>query len=373
MNKLSKPISKGMVLFTVILMDLLAGMEFDLFVPSFPELQSHFSLSPFLVESLLSVNFIGYCLSLFLVGGLADRYGRKPIILVGVMTFVVGSIFCLWATAYPALLVWRFLQGIGVAAPSILSFLIIADNYPLKQQQFFWQGNFKVLLLLGGLVLIMTMLFIPTNKLSEQKETNLPLGYISLFKSKSLVLLMAQIVFMSVPYWIFVGMSPLLYMQGLGVSLSHFGYYQGVLALIFALGSIVLGLVIRRFNQKPILFVSFLIFIVSLISIGSVILLDSHSPLLITLAFIPFIIGQISSSILYLLCLNFMPKAKGRVAAVIQGGRLIFCALCLQIAGFYYRGSFQNIGMIISGFILLGVITLFLVMRNETLMKGHQE
>ena len=31
--------AKGMILITVILMDLLAGMEFDLFVPSFPELQ----------------------------------------------------------------------------------------------------------------------------------------------------------------------------------------------------------------------------------------------------------------------------------------------------------------------------------------------
>ncbi|MBY0545595.1 MAG: MFS transporter [Gammaproteobacteria bacterium] len=62
-------------------MGILAGMEFDLFVPSFPTLQHQFGLSPFLVEALLSVNFVGYCLSLFFVGGLADRYGRKPIIL----------------------------------------------------------------------------------------------------------------------------------------------------------------------------------------------------------------------------------------------------------------------------------------------------
>lgn len=72
--------AKSMVIVTVILMDLLAGAEFDLFVSSFPELQSQFSLSPFWVEALLSVNFSGYCLSLFFVGGLADRYGRKPII-----------------------------------------------------------------------------------------------------------------------------------------------------------------------------------------------------------------------------------------------------------------------------------------------------
>ena len=41
---MKQSLSKGMVLVTIILMDILSGMEFDLFVPSFPELQDHFSL-----------------------------------------------------------------------------------------------------------------------------------------------------------------------------------------------------------------------------------------------------------------------------------------------------------------------------------------
>jgi MFS transporter, DHA1 family, multidrug resistance protein len=79
-------------------MDLLSGMEFDLFVPSFPALQASFHLSSFWVEALLSVNFIGYCLSLFIVGVTADRYGRKPILLVGLCIFILGSLLCLIGT-----------------------------------------------------------------------------------------------------------------------------------------------------------------------------------------------------------------------------------------------------------------------------------
>jgi len=398
---MKKTFAKGMVLITIILMDILSGMEFDLFVPSFPELQSQFNLSPFWVESLLSVNFAGYCLSLFFVGGLADHYGRKPIIVMGLLIFIIGTLLCLWGASFQFLLVGRFLQGIGIAAPAILSFLIIADAYPLKKQQslfatldglfnfaagaapvlgsyitlyFHWQGNFMTLLFLGLVAFVMSMLFIPAHKLPEHKTTLSFRGYIPLFKSKSLMLLIMHIVFGFVPYWVFVGMSPLLYMKDLGVSLSHFGYYQGALAFVFAFGSISFGLIVNRYDQKKMLYLSSLIRIIALIMISLVSSLNSQNPLIITLAFLPFIIGGIIPSvILQPLCLNFMPHAKGRVAAILQGGRLIFASICLQLAGYFYQGSFQNIGIIITTFILLTVITLFFVIKNRELMEFPRE
>ncbi|OJW49165.1 MAG: hypothetical protein BGO67_10790 [Alphaproteobacteria bacterium 41-28] len=390
-----------MVLATIILMDILSGMEFDLFAPSFPELQSQFSLSASWVEALLSVNFAGYCLSLFFVGGLADHYGRKPIILLGLLTFIIGTLLCLGAPSYPFLLVGRFLQGVGIAAPAILSFLIIADAYPLRQQQslfailngllnfaagaapvlgsyitlyFHWQGNFTALLFLGLMACLMTLLFIPVHKLPEHKETLSLSGYIPIFRSKPLMLLIVHIVFGFVPYWIFVGMSPLLYMEDLGVSLAHFGYYQGALAFVFALGSISFGLIVTRFDSKKMLYISAFIFIISLIIMALVTFVNSSNPLLITLAFLVFIIGGIIPSvILQPLCLNFIPQAKGRISAILQGGRLVFAAFSLQIAGYFYQGSFRNIGIIIIVFIVLMIITLFFIIKNRELMEFSLE
>lgn len=390
---------KMLVLVTVIFMDLLTGMEFDLFVPSFPQLQSHFSLSPFWVEALLSVNFVGYCLSLFFVGGLADRYGRKPIIILGLMIFVLGSVLCLYPHSYHFLVLGRFLQGVGIAAPAILSFLIIADSYPLKEQQFLmailngsiniavaispvigsyltlyfhWQGNFIALLLLGLITLLMTICFIPFLKTPFNDPALSLSGYASILKSKPLMLLITTILFIFVPYWIFVGMSPLLYIKDLNVSLTHFGYYQGVLAFVFAMGSILYGLIIRQtnFDQKKMLNISMQITILSLITITIVTLMDSKNPFMITFAFLPFIISQIIPSvILYPLSLNFLPHVKARVSAIIQGARLILTALGLQIAGYFYQGSFQSIGIVLISFILIAIFTLFFVINNDELMK----
>lgn len=129
-------------------------------------------------------------MSLFVVGGLADHYGRKPVILLGLIIFAMGNILCLYPGFYITMLAGRFLQGVGIAALAILSFLIIADSYPLKQQRFLmamlngslntavavapvigsyltlyfnWQGNFIALLTLGIITLVMTMCFVAGN------------------------------------------------------------------------------------------------------------------------------------------------------------------------------------------------------------------
>lgn len=395
--------SKMMVLITVILMDLLTGMEFDVFVPSFPALQEHFHLTPSWVAALLSVNFIGYCTSLFFSGDLSDKFGRKPVILLGLVVFIIGSVCCLWPPSYEFLLFGRLLQGLGIAAPAILSFLIIADEYPLKDQQvimgllngsmnlavaaapvvgsyvalyFHWQGNFVVLLVAGLIVLIMTLLFIPHHMPTQHQESESLhglRGYVSIFRSKPLLLLMLNLLLTFIPYWIFVGMSPLLYIKDLGVSLKHFGYYQGVLAFAFGIGSILYGLMIKNteFDQKAMLKISMYIICFSIILIGVATLLNSKSPLFITLSMLVFVIGQIiPSTILYPICLNFLPHAKGRVSAIIQSTRLVLTAIGLQIASYYYVGSFQNTGIIILTVILAAVITLYFVISNRYLMQS---
>ena len=394
---MNKACAKMMILVAVILMDILGGSEIDLFVPSFPEIKSYFNVSTVLLEALLSVNFAGYCLGLFFVGGISDKYGRKPIILLGLMIFIIGSSICALVPVYAFLLVGRFLQGFGVAAPATLCFLIIADTYPLKKQQYFmgvlnglmnvsvagapvigsyismyfhWQGNFIALLLLGILVMIMTILFVPKSKLPKIKEPISITGYIPIFKSKTLMLLIVNDVFMCVPYWIFLGMSPILYMEDLNVSLSTYGYYQGAWTLVFALGSILFGLVIDKFPAKRMLYISLWTCLIGLGLIISIAFLNIKDPLIITLSFIPFTIGSIIPDIvLYPIALDFMSQAKGRVSALMKCMLLIITGFGLEFTGYCHQGSFRDIGIIISFFIIIGVFTLFLVIKNREVSK----
>ena len=63
-----------------------------------------------------------------LYGPVSDRFGRKPVIVFGVALFVVASLACAVAQSLPALLICRFVQGIG-AASTAMTFAIIRDLF----------------------------------------------------------------------------------------------------------------------------------------------------------------------------------------------------------------------------------------------------
>lgn len=62
------------------------------------------------------------------MGILADRYGHRLVIASGLIIFVLGSVLCLVANAYPVILLGRLLQGLGVAVPATLSFVFIPSS-----------------------------------------------------------------------------------------------------------------------------------------------------------------------------------------------------------------------------------------------------
>ncbi len=63
-------------------------------------------------------------------GKLSDLYGRKPVLLFGMSTFLVGSLACGLSPSYELLFAARALQGVGSAALFVIAFAVIADIFP---------------------------------------------------------------------------------------------------------------------------------------------------------------------------------------------------------------------------------------------------
>lgn len=76
-----------------------------------------------------------------LAGKLSDMYGRKPLLLSGVVIFTIGSLLSGVSSSVEWLIVWRALQGIGGGVITANAFTIIGDLFPVNERGK-WQGLF---------------------------------------------------------------------------------------------------------------------------------------------------------------------------------------------------------------------------------------
>ncbi len=67
-------------------------------------------------------------------GKLTDLFGRRPVIIVGIIIFLLGSLLCGFATSMTALVALRLLQGTGAGAIQPVAMTIVGDLYPLEQR-----------------------------------------------------------------------------------------------------------------------------------------------------------------------------------------------------------------------------------------------
>ena len=67
-------------------------------------------------------------------GKLADLYGRKPVMLVGIAIFIVSSVLAGFAWSMPSMIAFRLLQGVGAGAMQPIAMTIVADLYPGRER-----------------------------------------------------------------------------------------------------------------------------------------------------------------------------------------------------------------------------------------------
>ena len=388
-----------MFFFTIIFIMILTGAEIDLFVPSFPQLQKIFSLSPFMVELTFGLNLFFHCITALIVGALGDKFGRKSITIIGLIIFNLGSLLCVSADSYIVLLAGRIFQGIGISGPAVLLCVIISDLYEAKKMQYLmgmvnasvaiamasapvvgsyvnlffnWRGNFVILLIMGVISLALAILFIPrTEKLILRPNIKISLSeYKDVFKSRRANLYLISICFAMQCYWVFIAMSPILYMDNLGVSLKGFGLYQGSIAALFATTSLSSSYFIKRFGAKRCFFVSCYLIMIFFIMVLWITIFNIKSPVLITVAMLFQAVGMAYPvNIFYPLALESVENAKSRIGALLVSFRIFMSAVIIGLASYFYDGGFFTIGFSICVTLVVSGATCYILFRQYRILE----
>ncbi|MGE8500180.1 MAG: multidrug effflux MFS transporter [Pseudomonas sp.] len=102
-------------------------LAIDFYLPSFPTLARVFATDVEHVQLSLSAYFIGLAIGQLVYGPLADRYGRRLPLLIGVTLFTLASLACAMATSLEWLIAARFVQALGGCAGMVVSRAVVRD------------------------------------------------------------------------------------------------------------------------------------------------------------------------------------------------------------------------------------------------------
>lgn len=159
-----------------------------LYLPAFPAITYGLNITPQAIKATITIFLLGYGFSQFFYGPLSDRYGRKPILLIGLVIFCVGSFINIFAQTIHLFLFARLLQGLGIGSVITIGRSILLDRFSGRelssaasylsmgfaiglglspvigaylQKSFSWRADFAFLFLVGIIFFLMIAKWLP--------------------------------------------------------------------------------------------------------------------------------------------------------------------------------------------------------------------
>ncbi len=105
----------------------LPSLAIDMGLPALTALGTSFNTSSAATGLTLSLFMAGFAIAQLIFGPVSDRYGRRPVLLIGCGVFTLANVMCTIAPSINTLILWRLIAGAGVAA--VLEMAIVRDLF----------------------------------------------------------------------------------------------------------------------------------------------------------------------------------------------------------------------------------------------------
>jgi DHA1 family bicyclomycin/chloramphenicol resistance-like MFS transporter len=235
------------------------------------------------VQLTMSLNALAFGAAQLVHGPMADRFGRRPVLLAGMAAFIVCSLACALASSIGGLIAARIFQGLAASSEAVVALAVIRDLYRGNQAvrilslygmaialapaagpilggymhvAFGWRSNFFLLAVIAVAVTLMTWRFLPESRTPDPgalKPRHVAAGFGRLLRQRVFIGHALMLGAVMAAIYAFITAAPFILIDRYDVATQHFGYYQAVVVLLYVLGSVLANRAVGRLGIETLL------------------------------------------------------------------------------------------------------------------------
>lgn len=246
-------------------------LALNIFQPSIGSIAAEFSIASAHVQWALTVYIVGLIIGQVIYGPLSDRYGRKPLVYIGIVGFILANAWLALAPSFSSVLFGRFLQALTGCCGIVLTRAIVRDCYPPERSAsaygyittamvavpalapslgYFletlgsWRYGFWFLMAFGSAVLLVSWRLVPETNRAPLTRLNLR-SYVEagnvLIRDRAFVAYCGVIGFGTASFFSFLTGAPFATIERLGGTGKDFSLYFLILSVGYMAGNFIAG------------------------------------------------------------------------------------------------------------------------------------
>lgn len=358
----------------------------DLYTPSLPHLPELLSTTPQIVQLTLSLNLAVYAICQLFYGPIADRVGRRPLLVVGIVGFFFSSIACAMAPTIEFLIAARIAQGVFASAEAVVTMLLVREIFvgaaATRAMGFFgmglgafpaigpllggyvhvlagWQANFVLVALAVAVFGFIALRVLPETKVPDRGALNLRhIGrvYRSLITDRTILRYLIPMGASMAGIFAFIAAGPFILIEMMGVATEAYGLYYGATVIAYIVGSYSVSQLAGRVRAEALVSAGIAINLAGGIGVLLLVLSGGETPLSIVavLSLTTFSIGLIFGAAPMLLLDAAGDDRRGIASGLLGFFEIGMASIGALAVGVFYDGTALPFAIVVMASAVIG-------------------